>query len=594
MNKRKVCFLISLAAASVVTATIVKRNKKIYASQVIQKGNNASPSDKKKSKEQIAEIIVEEFNPLIIEVEIENDNQEDILELSEEELLDSDFEIITNEELETSDLSHIKVKRNAEEKAVKRTLGTVIAGLIVTSLVGVSNTSAEIVESQSVPSIEVSSTKEMPSNTATSSVPEKEGSVETLTIPEVASEEVINKPELMLTLESTVVDEKAEVIEIPQGSIVGFLEESYVETDIGAEMLEEAAVNYEVDELIVEEDSEEKEFSNGVLTVNGSYSYDECYLLAQLIYNESNNQCEEGQIAVAEVVLNRINSASFPNSIYDVIYQPGQFSNNKAIRNRKPSEEQIYIAQSVLNGELRVFNNPDVLFFRNPRITSGISPESEVNWGKLPYYKNIGDHVFYLCKGSRLTEDIIEKNNASVIPSLPAINLGDVPVEEGLQPGEYYKVDVDTGELILIYDIEQDSTVETSTKASVCTKAKELANEVDCYYWGGKPNGIGLNNTRKELDCSGYISWVLMTALDTSISQNDMGTANFADAFGLKPIFASDLEAGDIGFSYEPGVTDPTNHCGIYLGNGYWIHCNSKNNGVTIEQTNLFNYFYSI
>ncbi|MEE8835837.1 MAG: SH3 domain-containing protein [Eubacteriales bacterium] len=49
-------------------------------------------------------------------------------------------------------------------------------------------------------------------------------------------------------------------------------------------------------------------------------------LLAALIYCEAGNQVYDGKVAVGAVVMNRVNSASYPGSIHDVIYQSGQFT----------------------------------------------------------------------------------------------------------------------------------------------------------------------------------------------------------------------------------------------------------------------------
>ncbi|MCU6687879.1 cell wall hydrolase [Dorea acetigenes] len=49
-------------------------------------------------------------------------------------------------------------------------------------------------------------------------------------------------------------------------------------------------------------------------------------LLASIIFCEAGNQSYEGQVAVGAVVMNRVNSASYPNSIEEVIYQSGQFT----------------------------------------------------------------------------------------------------------------------------------------------------------------------------------------------------------------------------------------------------------------------------
>ncbi len=57
-----------------------------------------------------------------------------------------------------------------------------------------------------------------------------------------------------------------------------------------------------------------------------SASASEQELLAALIFCEAGNQPYEGQVAVGAVVMNRVRSGSFPNTITDVIYQSGQFT----------------------------------------------------------------------------------------------------------------------------------------------------------------------------------------------------------------------------------------------------------------------------
>lgn len=50
------------------------------------------------------------------------------------------------------------------------------------------------------------------------------------------------------------------------------------------------------------------------------------YLLANLIYCEAGNQPYEGQVAVGAVVINRVLSSVFPDTVVGVIYQNKQFS----------------------------------------------------------------------------------------------------------------------------------------------------------------------------------------------------------------------------------------------------------------------------
>ena len=53
---------------------------------------------------------------------------------------------------------------------------------------------------------------------------------------------------------------------------------------------------------------------------------DSLELLAQLVQAEAGNQDQVGKRLVVDVVLNRVNSENFPNTIEEVIYQPNQFS----------------------------------------------------------------------------------------------------------------------------------------------------------------------------------------------------------------------------------------------------------------------------
>lgn len=55
-------------------------------------------------------------------------------------------------------------------------------------------------------------------------------------------------------------------------------------------------------------------------------SADEVTLLAAIIQCEAGSECYEGQLAVGAVVMNRVRSGSYPGSIYEVIFQSGQFT----------------------------------------------------------------------------------------------------------------------------------------------------------------------------------------------------------------------------------------------------------------------------
>ena len=117
-----------------------------------------------------------------------------------------------------------------------------------------------------------------------------------------------------------------------------------------------------------------------------SFTDDEVELLAALVYCEAGNQSYEGKLAVANVVLNRLNSSQFPNTIKDVIYQKNQFSPassgalEKALNNGVPSD-CVKAAKDAMSGN----NNVEGFLFFN----------TVVNTDSVADYIQIGDHIFY-------------------------------------------------------------------------------------------------------------------------------------------------------------------------------------------------------
>lgn len=84
----------------------------------------------------------------------------------------------------------------------------------------------------------------------------------------------------------------------------------------------------------------------------GSSSYNSnLNLLARLVYSEARGEPYLGQVAVAAVVLNRVRSASFPNTISGVIYQSGAFDVVSSGQiNLSPNETALRAARDALNG----------------------------------------------------------------------------------------------------------------------------------------------------------------------------------------------------------------------------------------------------
>jgi len=119
---------------------------------------------------------------------------------------------------------------------------------------------------------------------------------------------------------------------------------------------------------------------------NNSAVTDERETLAKLVHAEAGGEPMAGKIAVASVVLNRVNSPEFPNTIHDVIYQPGQFTpaQNGMINNTPDEVDYQSVDQAFANRD----QNTKSLYFYNPTIATD-------HWlDHLSTTEIIGDHVF--------------------------------------------------------------------------------------------------------------------------------------------------------------------------------------------------------
>ena len=115
----------------------------------------------------------------------------------------------------------------------------------------------------------------------------------------------------------------------------------------------------------------------------GSGSLD---LLARLISAEARGEPYEGQVAVGAVVLNRVEHPSFPNSIAEVIYQPGAFSCLDDGQFNEPVAESAYrAARDAMNGWDPTYG---AIYYFNPATAT-----SKWIWSR-PLIVNIGKHRF--------------------------------------------------------------------------------------------------------------------------------------------------------------------------------------------------------
>lgn len=84
---------------------------------------------------------------------------------------------------------------------------------------------------------------------------------------------------------------------------------------------------------------------------NSSYNSSDVYLLAKCIHAEARGEPYLGQVAVGAVVLNRVRSSKFPNSISGVIYQPYAFTAvNDGQINLEPNQSAYNAARDALGG----------------------------------------------------------------------------------------------------------------------------------------------------------------------------------------------------------------------------------------------------
>ena len=113
---------------------------------------------------------------------------------------------------------------------------------------------------------------------------------------------------------------------------------------------------------------EAAQYRNEIIDQNGSdqikISFDDLYLLAKLICAEAGSDwlSDDFRLCVGEVVLNRVESPEFPDSISDVVYQKGQSASagTAAFASLVPSQACVDAALRLMQGERKMA--PSVVF----------------------------------------------------------------------------------------------------------------------------------------------------------------------------------------------------------------------------------------
>lgn len=213
--------------------------------------------------------------------------------------------------------------------------------------------------------------------------------------------EVVGK---MYTNTILTVEEKGDVwSKVSSGSVVGYVKNEVLTfgsdavaraaaIDMSnlqnAKTLEEIAAE-EAARKAAEEEAARKAAEEAARQAGSSARYDEAMsasaddqtLLAAIIYCEAGNQPHDGKVGVGAVILNRVRSGSFPNSIRAVIYQRGQFG--PAITGK-------------LDRVLASGNIPEACYQAAADALAGYNPIGDaLYFGNGNYGQLIGDHYFH-------------------------------------------------------------------------------------------------------------------------------------------------------------------------------------------------------
>lgn len=160
-------------------------------------------------------------------------------------------------------------------------------------------------------------------------------------------------------------------------------EEERIAAEAAAEAQRQAEEEARLQENIVNASIPETVYSSSY-----NLSAEDTYLLSCLVTAEAGGEPYDGQLAVANIVLNRLNSGKYGSTISDVIYASGQFSvvRNGALDraiNNGPNTNSVQAAADALSGTNNV-----------PGYTS-FCTLAVANYGRYDEYSIIGNQVFY-------------------------------------------------------------------------------------------------------------------------------------------------------------------------------------------------------
>ncbi len=122
------------------------------------------------------------------------------------------------------------------------------------------------------------------------------------------------------------------------------------------------------------------------INANTSVGSTDIYLIARAVYGEARGEEYIGKVAVAAVILNRVDDPNFPNSVSGVVYQPGAFDAvSDGQINLAPDEECIRAARDAFSGWDPT--NGCVYYYNPQTATNQWMLSKEI-------MLNVGNHVF--------------------------------------------------------------------------------------------------------------------------------------------------------------------------------------------------------
>lgn len=133
-------------------------------------------------------------------------------------------------------------------------------------------------------------------------------------------------------------------------------------TDASQQVIAENIAKKEEEERIAREKAEQAAREQAEREAREAYVRANQELMASIIYCEAGNQPYEGQVAVGAVIMNRVKSGNYPDSIEAVIYQSGQFGPaatgwlNRVRSSKGYSQTALQAAVDALNGSNPIGN----------------------------------------------------------------------------------------------------------------------------------------------------------------------------------------------------------------------------------------------